>query len=185
MSSAPVAGPERGVGADGPAELVARAAGGDQRAFGELFAEFSPLVHGIALSRLPPREADDLVQDVFLVAWQNLAELREPAKLGAWLCAIARRRAIDWLRSHRPSDVLTEEMPAEADPDFLAAREVLSAIKELSEAYREPLILRLVEGMSGPEIADKTGLTPASVRVNLHRGMKQLRAKLGLGDDDE
>jgi RNA polymerase sigma-70 factor (ECF subfamily) len=50
----------------------------------------------------------------------------------------------------------------------------------LPEAYRETLVLRLVEGMTGPEIAARTGLTAASVRVNLHRGMKQLREKLGV-----
>jgi RNA polymerase sigma-70 factor (ECF subfamily) len=55
---------------------------------------------------------------------------------------------------------------------------VLAAIRALPEAYREPLILRLVEGMSGEEIAARTGLTPASVRVNLHRGMKRLRESL-------
>ena len=51
-------------------------------------------------------------------------------------------------------------------------------IRSLPEAYRETLVLRLVEGMTGPEIAERTGLTPASVRVNLHRGMKMLREKL-------
>jgi RNA polymerase sigma-70 factor (ECF subfamily) len=45
---------------------------------------------------------------------------------------------------------------------------------------REPLVLRLVEGMTGPEIAAQVGLEPGSVRVNLHRGMKLLREKLGL-----
>jgi RNA polymerase sigma-70 factor (ECF subfamily) len=55
---------------------------------------------------------------------------------------------------------------------------VLAAIRALPEAYRETLVLRLVEGMTGPEIAQRTGLTAASVRVNLHRGMKQLRARL-------
>lgn len=58
---------------------------------------------------------------------------------------------------------------------------VLAAIRSLPEAYREPLILRLVEGMTGPEIAERTGLTPGSVRVNLHRGMRQLREKLAKG----
>ena len=48
----------------------------------------------------------------------------------------------------------------------------------LPDAYRETLILRLVEGMTGPEIAARTGMTHGSVRVNLHRGMEQLRAKL-------
>ena len=60
------------------------------------------------------------------------------------------------------------------------ANKPIKAIRDLPEAYRETLVLRLVEGMSGPEIAERTGLTPASVRVNLHRGMKLLREKLGI-----
>jgi RNA polymerase sigma-70 factor (ECF subfamily) len=56
---------------------------------------------------------------------------------------------------------------------------LLAIVRTLPEAYRETLVLRLVEGMTGPEIAARTGLTAASVRVNLHRGMKMLREKLG------
>ena len=56
---------------------------------------------------------------------------------------------------------------------------MLKTIRSLPDAYRETLVLRLVEGLTGPEIADRTGLTPASVRVNLHRGMKLLRDRLG------
>jgi hypothetical protein len=52
---------------------------------------------------------------------------------------------------------------------------VLSLIQRLPEAYRETLVLRLVEGMTGPEIAERTGLKPGSVRVNLHRGLQFLR----------
>jgi RNA polymerase sigma-70 factor, ECF subfamily len=62
--------------------------------------------------------------------------------------------------------------------DDVEARAILDVIRSLPEAYREPLVLRLVEGMSGQEISERTGLTPASVRVNLHRGMKLLRARL-------
>jgi RNA polymerase sigma-70 factor (ECF subfamily) len=51
-------------------------------------------------------------------------------------------------------------------------------IQTLPESYRETLVLRLVEGMTGPEIATRTGMTAESVRVNLCRGMKLLRAKL-------
>ena len=51
-------------------------------------------------------------------------------------------------------------------------------IRDRPEAYRETLLMRLVEGLSGPEIAERTGLTPESVRVNLHRGMKLLRDRL-------
>jgi DNA-binding CsgD family transcriptional regulator len=58
------------------------------------------------------------------------------------------------------------------------AHAILAAIRELPLAYRETLILRLVEGMTGPEIAARIGLTPESVRVNLYRGMKMLRERL-------
>ena len=63
----------------------------------------------------------------------------------------------------------------------LAAR-LAEAVRALPEAYRETLLMRLVEGMTGPEIARQTGLTPESVRVNLCRGMKLLRTALEGGE---
>jgi RNA polymerase sigma-70 factor, ECF subfamily len=60
------------------------------------------------------------------------------------------------------------------------AAAAVAAIQELPEAYRETLALRLIAGMSGPEIAAATGLTPDSVRVNLHRGFRLLRSRLGV-----
>ena len=68
---------------------------------------------------------------------------------------------------------------AELGSRSVEANEALALIRALPEAYRETLVLRLVEGMTGPEIAERTGLTAASVRVNLHRGMKLLRERLG------
>jgi len=53
-----------------------------------------------------------------------------------------------------------------------------AAIRAMPEAYRETLMMRLVEGLSGAEISERTGLTPGSVRVNLHRGMQLLREAL-------
>jgi RNA polymerase sigma-70 factor (ECF subfamily) len=67
---------------------------------------------------------------------------------------------------------------AVASGEQTEARAVLDVIRTLPPAYRETLVLRLVEGMTGPEISARTGLTPASVRVNLHRGMRQLRERL-------
>ena len=63
--------------------------------------------------------------------------------------------------------------------DGAAAADALAAIRELPATYAETLMMRLVEGMTGPEIAAATGMTPGSVRVNLHRGMKLLRRRLG------
>ena len=75
----------------------------------------------------------------------------------------------------RLEDIASTEAGADSRLEALRA---LGAIRALPEAYRETLMLRLVEGMTGPEIAARTGLTPESVRVNLCRGMKLLRASL-------
>ncbi len=70
--------------------------------------------------------------------------------------------------------------PGQPGDDGGLAERVLALIKDLPEAYRETMILRLVEGMTGPEIADCTGMTHGSVRVNLNRGMSLLRERLGM-----
>jgi RNA polymerase sigma-70 factor (ECF subfamily) len=67
--------------------------------------------------------------------------------------------------------------PARA-PNDEGAWFLLAEVRRLPEAYRETLVLRFVEGLTGPEIAELTGLTPDSVRVNLHRGVKLLRTRL-------
>jgi len=163
--------------------LVRAAAAGDRAAFGELYVRYARLVHGILLARVPPEEADDLVHDVFLSAMRQLRGLRTVAAFRGWLAAIARNRAMDYFRQTRPSVPLEENMKHEsrARDTTLEALEVLDLIRRLPEAYREPMILRLVEGMTGPEIAQQTGLTADSVRVNLCRGMKMLRRLLGDG----
>lgn len=158
--------------------LVRAAAAGDRAAFGELYVRYARLVHGILLSRVPPEEADDLVQDVFLSAMRQLRGLRTACAFRGWLAAIARNRAMDYFRQARPQVPFEENLmqSAGARDGALGALEILDLIRRLPEAYRETLILRLVEGMTGPEIAQQTGLTADSVRVNLCRGMKMLRA---------
>lgn len=164
------------------AELVDAVRSGDRDAFGRLYRLFSPLVHGVVLARVPVDDVDDIVQDVFVTALDRLDALRDTTAFGPWIAAIARNRAMDFHR-HRPrAEELTDDIPAAgSSADASEAARALAAIRALPEAYRETLVLRLVEGLTGPEIAERTGLTPASVRVNLHRGMKQLRERLGLG----
>jgi RNA polymerase sigma-70 factor (ECF subfamily) len=159
--------------------LIRAAVAGDRAAFGEIYVRYARMVHGILLARVPPSDAEDLVQDVFLAAMRQLRGLRTAAAFRGWLGAIARNRAIDFHRSSRARVPLDEAAPPTARAtDGHDAFLVLAAIRALPEAYRETLILRLVEGMTGPEIALQTGLTADSVRVNLCRGMKMLREKL-------
>ena len=161
------------------ASLVAAARAGDRDAFGRLYERYGRMVHGILLARVPRYDVADLVHDVFLSALRQLGTLREDGAFGGWLSTIARRCAVDHLRRCPEETAIPEDLPG-PDPGRIDGRWVLRTIRSLPEAYRETLILRLVEGMTGPEIAARTGLTPGSVRVNLHRGMKQLREKLGL-----
>ena len=162
------------------AALVAAVRTGDRDAFGQLYDAYSRMVHGILLARVPYGEVDDLVQDVFLVALRKIDSLRDANAFGPWLAMITRNRAMDFHRRSRDTAELTDDLPAATTVAPEAeATEVLNLIRLLPEAYREPLILRFVEGMTGPEIAERTGLAPASVRVNIHRGMKLLREKMG------
>jgi len=160
------------------AETIRAVRSGDQDAFARLYADYVRLVHAIVLGRVPRRDVDDLVQDVFLTAYVRVGELHDPAAFGGWIAAIARNRATDYLRRSPRQEQLPEEV-AGGDPIEAETLAVLDVVRKLPEAYRETLLMRLVEGMSGNEIAQRTGLTPASVRVNLHRGMKLLRERLG------
>lgn len=159
------------------APLVEAARRGDRSAFDELYARYVRMVHGILIARAPRAEVDDLVQDVFLQAFERLPALRDTSAFGGWLAAIARNRATDHFRRTPLLEPLPDDIATRQSGE-LDALTVLNVIHSLPEAYRETLALRLVEGMTGPEIARATGLTPASVRVNLHRGMKQLRERL-------
>jgi RNA polymerase sigma-70 factor (ECF subfamily) len=162
--------------------LVVAAREGDRGAFGRLYERYARMVHGILLGRVPVGEVEDLVQDVFVVAMRQVHTLRDVKCFGGWLAAVARNRANDYHRRSVELVEFTEQGPEGAVRLGGAADDgaaILGVIRGLPEAYRETLILRLVEGMTGPEIAERTGLTAGSVRVNLHRGMVMLREKLG------
>lgn len=167
--------PKAGLSED--AGLVQAARDGIAGAFERLYDRYAAMVHGILLARVPRQDVADLVQEVFLIVYRRIRTLRDVNAFGAWLAMIARNRATDYHR-RAPN---TEELPLDVagnDSSETEANAILDVIRSLPEAYREPLVLRLVEGMTGPEIAARTGLTPGSVRVNLHRGMNQLRAAL-------
>lgn len=168
------------------AQLVERARAGDRAAWSELYARHRGAVHAAVLTRVAHADAADVAQDVFVVALARLAELTEPAAFPGWLLTIARRRAIDHARRARRQPIDTDADVDAAPPIDDGAlpthgpdtRRALAAIRQLPPAYQEPLLMRLVFGLTGPEIATQTGLTPASVRVNLCRGMALLRQAL-------
>lgn len=162
------------------AALVEQARGGDAAAFDQLHRKFARSVHSVLLARLAPGEAEDLTQEVFLAAFRRLGDLRDSLAVGPWLHAMARNAATDFLRARgrRPRTEPLPELARREGPDDELRARTLGHIQGLPEAYRETLVMRLVDGLTGPEIAGATGLSPASVRVNLHRGMELLRELL-------
>src|SRR5687767_10449011 len=160
--------------------LIERIEAGDREAFNDLYKMFAPMVHGILLAKVPYGEVQDIVQDVFLLAYKNLKTLRDKNTFGGWLATIARNRAAEFHRGKRECEELSEELGGSRGVSG-EALEVLEVVRSMPAAYRETLVLRLVEGMTGIEIAERTGLTHDSVRVNLHRGMELLKKRLGIG----
>src|SRR5262245_13701768 len=97
---------------EGPAALVRAARAGHREAFGGLYRLYGRMVHGILLAHGPRHEVEDLVQEVFLSAWDRIHTLREPRAFGHWLAQMARNRAVDALRARRGTEPLDEETPA-------------------------------------------------------------------------
>ena len=161
------------------AVLVGRIVSGDEEAFSELYRMFAPTINAVVLARVPRDEVQDIVQEVFIAAYRNIAGLKDANLVGPWLMRIARNRAAEFYRNFRASEELDEQISRPPERSGEAA-EILRAIRSLNGAYCETLIMRLVEGMTAKEIAGRTGLKPESVRVNLHRGMEKLRESLGV-----
>jgi RNA polymerase sigma-70 factor, ECF subfamily len=158
--------------------LVHAARAGDRQAFERLYQRYAPVVHGVLLARVPYSEVEDLLQNVFLLAFRRFPQLREDAAFGGWLLAIARNQAADYHRHKVDEEPLLEHHQNRAsgeDSSDMSPGELLHLLQSLPETYRETLALRLVEGLTGPEIASRIGMTHGSVRVNLSRGMHMLR----------
>ena len=144
------------------AVIVERICDGDSDAFGEMYRLFAPLIHGVVLARVPRAEAQDIVQEVFLAAYKSLHTLRDKNAVGPWLVRIARNLTVEYYRRAKPAEELPENLHGKRSRETEAA-EVLRAIRSLPDAYSETLVLRLIEGMTGNEIAERTGLDRKSV----------------------
>jgi RNA polymerase sigma factor (sigma-70 family) len=166
------------------ARLVRAARRGDKQAFVEIVARHQAMVCGVALGIVGNIAAsEDAAQEVFLIAWRKIHELREPETLRAWLRQIARHAALGYQRRQRGHGAL-EDAPDLPDlspaPDEQAASEeeaalVRDALARLPETYREPLILYYRENQSTKAVAQALDISEDAVRQRLARGREMLR----------
>lgn len=171
-------------------ELVARALGGDGRAFRDLVGTHHATAYAVVRAILGPQrfdDVDDVMQLVYLKAYQGLSSFRGESKFSTWLYQIARREALDVVAKRRidttPIDDLEIAGRAEDAPD-LATRErhtkewIERAMGELDESYRTAIELRYMAEKSYEEIAELMRLPVGTVKTYVHRGKLELKAIL-------
>jgi RNA polymerase sigma-70 factor, ECF subfamily len=169
---------------DGALVLAARA--GEAWAREALFRRHARLALGLAYRLVPyDGDIDDLVQDSFLYAFERLDALSNPQAFQAWLSSIVvrtaskrlRRRKLQirlGLRSHHPVDV-DEVVSRTAPPDVAAElRAVYTLLEALPIEERIALVLRRVDRMEIPEIADQMGLSVSTVKRRLNAAETRL-----------
>ncbi len=176
------------------ADLVRAAQGGDLRAFERLMHQHAPALYTLALRSLgDARDAEDLVQEAMLRAWNHLASFRAEARLGTWLYRIVINLCFNRLpQLRRQPEGLDEaggEDLAQAEPGpeaLLVGGELRVALHEaiaaLPAQQRLLITLRHLDDLRYDEIAEITGLPLGTVKTGIHRGRQQLRSSLvGLG----
>jgi RNA polymerase sigma-70 factor (ECF subfamily) len=176
------------------AAVAARARAGERDAFRELVELTAPRLYRLALRVVgDPDEAEDVVQETTIRAWDRIDELREPAAVMGWLSHIARNAARDRLRwwKRRRRELFDEagaalaavEQSAPPRPDEALAgaqtgAAVARAVAALPDKHRVVLLLREADGMSYEEIAEALGVAIGTVESRLHRARAALARRL-------
>lgn len=176
------------------AELVRQSLAGRTEAFADLARRWSARVTALCHAKVGRADvADDLAQETLLRGFRALKTLGDPDRVGPWLCGIALRTCLDWLKARERRTVLfsaldgqhsvEESLPTrtEAEPDLDRAdecRRLMDAVEELPEAYRTVVMLYYYDDLTYRELAAILGVSPATVNARLTKARQLLREKL-------
>ena len=174
------------------AELVAKSRDGDQHAFRQLVERYQTLICSVAYCATgSTSQSEDLAQETFVIAWQELPKLREPSKVRSWLCTILRfrigkqRRRQNREPIHRaePMEAIDQSAAPDAPPSDQAITNEEKAIlwrslERIPEIYREPLVLFYRENQSVQAVAQHLELSEEVARQRLSRGRKLLQEQV-------
>ncbi len=177
------------------AELMRLIARADERAFSELYDRYEKNVYSLVYFKLKnAQDAEEAAQDVFLRLWRHARTYSERGSVGAFVAAVAKNAAADFLRRKEEATValvsenadgeeITLDLPDTDTPEDEALRresigEVQRAIASLPEHYREALVLCDINGMSYRDAADALGTEVGTVKSRLSRARRALREAL-------
>lgn len=163
---------------------VALAAAGDPQAFERLYRTHVPRVHSLVRRMVGgDGNADELVQDVFVRAWQRLSTFRGEAQFGTWLHRLTVNLVLNWQKSAaRGRRLFDDDAALEYTPGRRArpedAMDLEEALKALPRGARQIFVLHDVEGFKHEEIAGKLEITSGTSKAQLHRARMLMRRNL-------
>jgi RNA polymerase sigma-70 factor (ECF subfamily) len=185
---------EAGNGAPGGEDaLLLRVARGDEEAFAALYDLVAPAVHGVVLGVVRnPALAEEVTQEVLVEAWRTAPRFDpDRGAARAWLVTIARRRAVDRVRSVQASvqrDAAVAARDVQRDVDVVAEtveirleqQQVRRCLEGLTEVQREAVSLAFYAGHTHREVAQLLGVPLGTIKTRLRDGLIRLRDCLGV-----
>jgi RNA polymerase sigma-70 factor (ECF subfamily) len=162
-------------------DLVARVRQGDLDAFEALYRRHSSAIFGLTLRMLQNRaDAEDLVQEIFLLAYGRLASFEGRAAFGTWLYRLGVNRCLDHLRSRgakeqQRSEPLTPALPGKGPSASLRGLELERAIAELPPQSRAAFLLHDVVGYDHQEVGELLGIAVGTSKSLVHRARNRMR----------
>jgi len=163
--------------------LVERTRGRDTRAFETLMRRYNRRLYRIARSILNNDEvAEEAVRAAYFRAFANLDRYEPAGKFGTWLARLAFNEALS-LRRHAPASTSAAAQPGPAVSGDgaeveMSRQQLEAAIDALPEVFRTVLVLRVIEDLSGVEVAVCLGLNETTVRTRLYRAQQRLKVEV-------
>lgn len=161
-------------------EVILRAQRGERDAMAEIVGVYYDAVYRFCAHRIGAQAAQDITQDTFVTAQKEMKRFEQRSSLKTWLLGIAnnhcrahsRRRKLDseaWLEDHAVGS---------PEPNAIDRTVLVEALRSLSEAHREVVLLHEVEGLTYDEAAEVIGVPSGTVKSRLHHAFLQLRELL-------
>lgn len=174
---------------EGIEKLVVKAKNGDSDAFGEVYDHYIDQIHRYVYFRVPQGEAEDMVETIFMKAWEKLYQYKPKQKgFGAWLFRIGHNLIVDMYRGKKDKDFaeLVEDTPEyrrEHNPVKMAehnfhSEKLREAIAKLNKNHRQIIVLKFINELSNEEISHVLNKSDGNIRILQFRALKELKTHL-------